>query len=140
VGSRVSSRSSAFGPPRLITDVRRQDAMSFIPQCRTEWIQQTKLAVFVLALFGYVLFLMEGLSTGLGVYRDPTYCWIAGAFALLALLVASRSQRWVALAALVAAILVGVYGCYANATWRERLKRVQTPESAYVLSGCEVVA
>lgn len=96
---------------------------------KTEWIQQTKLAVFALALFGYVLLLMEGLSTGLGVHRNPTYCWIAAAFALLALVVASRAQRWVALAALLFAILGSVYACHANAMWREKLKRVQRQES-----------
>ena len=105
--------------------------MSFIPHSRVEWIQQAKLAVFVLALFGYIHFLMEGLSTGMGVYRNPTYCWVAAAFAILAFVFASRSQRWIAIAALVVPILSSLYGYHANATWRERLERAQTRESAY---------
>jgi len=108
--------------------------MSFIPHSRLEWIQQAKLAVFVLALFGYILFLMEGLSTGLGVYRNPTYCWVAAALAILAFVFASRSQRWIAIAALVVAILSSLYGYHANAGWKERLERAQTKESAYVLT------
>ena len=104
--------------------------MSFIPRSKFEWIQQGKVAVFVLALFGYILFLMEGLSTGLGVYRNPTYCWVAAAFAVLAFVFASRAQRWVAIAALLIAILGGLYGYHANATWRERLDRAQTRASA----------
>jgi hypothetical protein len=104
--------------------------MSLMPHSRVEWIQQGKLAVFVLALFGYILFLMEGLSTGLGVYRTPTYCWLAAALAVLAFVFASRPQRWVAVAALVTAILSALYGYHANATWKERLERVQSRESA----------
>lgn len=104
--------------------------MSFMPHSRLEWLQQGKLAVFVLSLFGYILFLMEGLSTGLGVYRNPTYCWVAAALAILAFVFASRPRRWVAIAALVIAILGGLYGYHANATWRERLERAQTRESA----------
>ena len=43
-----------------------------------------KLAVFILALFGYLLFLTAGWSTGLGVFHNPGYCWVASAFAVLA--------------------------------------------------------
>jgi hypothetical protein len=107
--------------------------MSFIPHGRTEWIQQARLATFVLAFFGYILLLMEGLSTGLGVYRNPTYCWIAGGFALLALAVASKSQKWIAIAALLIAIVCGVYGHYRNTSWREKLRKAQ--ESAFSNSG-----
>ena len=106
--------------------------MNFIPQTKADWIQQAKPAVFALALVGYLLFLMEGLSTGLGVYRHPMYCWISAAFAILALVVASGPQRWVAVTALVIAILSSLYGYHANATWKGKLERRQTRESGYV--------
>jgi len=48
--------------------------MSFIPQSRSEWIGQTRLAVFILAMLGYLMFLAEGWSTGLGVYHNPKLC------------------------------------------------------------------
>ncbi len=92
-----------------------------------------KLAVFILALFGYLLFLTAGWSTDLGVFHNPGYCWVASAFALLAFVVGSRSQRWAALAALVIAILVGVYGYHDNALWREKIKQMQSRKSACVL-------
>ncbi len=109
--------------------------MSFIPQSRSEWIGQTKLAIFILAMLGFVMFLAEGWSTGLGVCHNPKLCWVAGAFALLALVVGSRTQRWVALAALVLAILVGLYGYRENARWREKLQRVQERKSACAGAG-----
>jgi hypothetical protein len=99
-----------------------------------------KLAVFVLALFGYLFFLAEGWSTDLGVYHNPRFCWAAGAFALLALVVASRSQRWVALAALVVAIIVGLYGYHENAAWREKLKKVEVQKSACILVTQELIS
>jgi hypothetical protein len=114
--------------------------MSFIPQSRSEWIGQMKLAVFVLALFGYLFFLAEGWSTGLGVYHNPRFCWVAGAFALLAFVVASRVQRWVALAALVVAVIVGLYGYHENAVWWEKLKRLQAQKSACILVTHELIS
>lgn len=113
--------------------------MSFIPQSRAEWIIQIKLAVFILASFGYLFFLTAGWSTGLGVFHHPGYCWIASAFALLAFVVGSRSQRWGALAAFVVAILVGVYGCHDNAVWGEKIKKVQSRKSACVLAAGRIV-
>ena len=114
--------------------------MSFIPQSKSEWIGQMKLAIFVLALVGYLYFLAEGWSTGLGVYHNPRFCWVAGAFALLALVVASRSQRWVALAALGAAIIVGLYGYHENGAWREKLRKVEAQKSACILVTQEQVS
>lgn len=108
--------------------------MSFLPHGRAEWNQQLKLAVFCLAMFGYVLFLLHGLDTGLGVYRKPTFCWIAAGFAFLAFLAAEKPRRWFALAALVVAVLGSCYGYYANHAWREKLERAQAQESAYVFS------
>jgi len=92
-----------------------------------------KLATFVLAFFGYILLLMEGMSTGLGVYRNSTYCWVAGGFALLALAVASKPQKRIAIAALLVAILCGVYGHYRNTRWKQKLRKAQ--ESAFANSG-----
>jgi hypothetical protein len=114
--------------------------MSFIPQSRSEWLDQMKLAVFVLALFGYLFFLAEGWSTGLGVYHNPRFCGVAGAFALLALVVASRSQRWVAIAAFVVAVIVGLYGYHENAAWGEKLKKVEAQRSAYILVTQELIS
>jgi uncharacterized membrane protein len=113
--------------------VRQHDAMSFIPQSRAEWIIQMKLAVFILSLFGYLFFLAAGWSTSLGVFHNPGYCWVASAIALLAFVVGSGSQRWAALAALVVAILVGVYGYHDNAVWREKIKQMESRKSACVL-------
>jgi hypothetical protein len=114
--------------------------MSFIPQSRTEWIGQIKLAVFILALFGYALFLMEAWDTGLGVYHNPRFCWIAGAFALLALVVASKPQRRIALAAFAVAIVVGIYGYRENAIWKEKLKHAGAQISACGLAAEEPVS
>ena len=108
--------------------------MSFIPQSKAEWRIQMRLAVFVLAFFAYALILMAGWSTGLGVYHNPEFCWVAVGFALLALTVASKRQRWTAVAAVVVAILLGVYGHRENATWKEKLKHVEAQKSAYVLT------
>ncbi|MCP5524392.1 MAG: hypothetical protein H7A46_22915 [Verrucomicrobiales bacterium] len=108
--------------------------MSLLPHGRSEWTQQLKLAVFCLAMFGCVLFLLHGLDTGLGVYRKPTFCWISACFAFLAFLAAEGPRRRVALAALVVAVLGSVYGYYANNAWREKLERVQAQESACAFS------
>jgi hypothetical protein len=94
--------------------------MSFIPQSKTEWIGQLKLPVLILAMFGYLIFLLAGWSTGLGVIHNPSYCWVASAFAIA---VASGSQRWVALMALVVSVFIGAYGYHDNAAWRKRLSR-----------------
>jgi hypothetical protein len=113
--------------------------MSFIPQSKTEWLIQVKLAAFALAFFGYALFLMAGWSTGLGVYHKPGLCWVAAAFALLALSVASRRQRWTAFAAVVVAILMAVYGYRENANWKEKLKHMETQKAACILTAEEPV-
>jgi hypothetical protein len=107
--------------------------VSFIAQNRSEWIIQSKLAAFILASFGYLFFLMSGWSTGLGVFHHPGYCWVAGAFAVVALVVGSKPQRWAALAAFVVAILVGVYGYHENAVWREKIKKAESRKSAFVI-------
>ena len=104
--------------------------MGFLPQSKGEWLRQSKHAVFILGLFGYILFLMEGMTTGLGVYRNPTACWIAAGFALLAFGVASKSQRWIAGAALIVAILGSFYGYHKNTEWKEKLDRLESQESA----------
>jgi hypothetical protein len=113
--------------------------MRFIPQGRTERHSGIRLTVFVLAFLPYALFLMAGWSTGLGVYHNPGFCWVAASFALLALAAASRRQRWTAVVAVVVAILVGAYGYRENATWKERLKHVETPKTACILASEEFV-
>ena len=107
--------------------------MSLIPRIGTEWIDQVKLAVLILAFVGYLFCLMAGWSTGLGVYHNPGYCWVASAFALLALVVGSGSQRWAALAGLVVAVLAGLYGYHDNAVWREKIRQAESRKSACVL-------
>ena len=136
----LGRRFGRGGPPSSLSFVvRLHNAMSFIPQSKTEWRIQIRLVVFVLAFFAYALFLMAGWSTGLGVYHNPGFCWVAVAFALLALTVASKRQRWTALAAVVVAILVGVYGYRENANWKEKLKHLEAQKSACILRAEELV-
>jgi len=113
--------------------------MRFMPQTKVEWVQQLKLAVLVLALSGYAFFLVEGLSSGLGVYRHPTYCWVATGFAFVTLIVASPPQRWIAILAIVAGVLSAIYGYHENANWRERLKVLNSQTKVYVVTQGEAL-
>lgn len=99
--------------------------MGFLPQSQGEWIREAKRAVFVVALFGYLLFLVEGLTTGLGVYRNPTACWIAVACALVALACSSKTQRWFTGLALIFAVVGSLYGYHKNAEWKHKLDRIR---------------
>jgi hypothetical protein len=48
--------------------------------------------VFILAGFGYVMFLVAGLDTGSGVYRTPGYGFAALAFAVVGAALPAKRQ------------------------------------------------
>jgi hypothetical protein len=102
--------------------------MGFFPQSKGEWFLQAKRGLYVLALVGYVLLLMEGMSTGLGVYRNPTACWLAACCAVIALACASKAQRWLSVMALMLSIAGAFYGYQQNAVWKERLERIHAKQ------------
>ena len=116
---------------------KRQDGMASLAQIKSEWFQQRKRGLYILALFGYVLFLMEGMSTGLGVYRNPTACWVASFCAVIALACASKAQRWFSLIVLMISIYGAFYGYYRNAQWRVRLDRIQTQQLSSQRAGTD---
>ena len=108
--------------------------MSFLPKSKAERIEHLKRGLLILAAFGYVMFLLAGLDTGLGVFRRTLgYCWAALACALVAIPCASKKLRWFWGIAGVAAIAGNLYGHHQNSEWTERLERVraqQTPPSS----------
>lgn len=89
-----------------------------------------KRAVLILAGFAYLLLLLDGISTGLGVYCSPTSCWAAAGCALVAFVCAPTGRRWICAAALVLAIGGSLHGYRHNEQWRAKLDRIrahQTP-------------
>jgi hypothetical protein len=88
-----------------------------------------KRALLILSAFGYLMLLMEGTSTGLGVYRTPAYCFAAAACAGLAVVCASGRARWYWSIAAIAALGFGFYGYHKNGERRERLGRYQAQRS-----------
>ena len=91
-----------------------------------------KRALLILSAFGYLMFLVAGLDTGLGVYRTPAYCFAAVVCAIVAAASVSKRSRLYWSIAAVAALGCSLYGFYQNHEWRERLERVraQQPPSA----------
>ena len=85
-------------------------------------------ALLILPVFGYVMFLIAGMDTGLGVYRAPAYCFGAAACALVAAACVSKRQRLYWSIAGVAAIACSLYGYHQNSEWRERLGRVRAQQ------------
>jgi hypothetical protein len=88
-----------------------------------------KRASLILAAFGYIMFLIAGMDTGLGVFRTPIYCWAAFACALIAVLCVSKRHRWFWSIAGVVAIAGSLYGYHQNSEWRQRLERFKAQES-----------
>src|SRR5258706_9345593 len=88
-----------------------------------------KRALLILAAFGYVMFFIMGIDTGLGVYRSPSYCWAAFACALVAAACVSKRQRRIWIIAGVIAMAASFYGYHQNNEWRERLERIRTRQA-----------
>ena len=86
--------------------------------------------MLILSGFGYVMFLIAGLDTGLGVYRTPAYCFAALACALVPAVCAAKRTRLYWSIAGIAAIACGLYGYHENRQWRERLERVLAEHQA----------
>ncbi len=75
--------------------------------------------------FGYVMFLIAGMDTGLGVYRTPAYCFAALACALVAAVCAAKKPRLYWSIAGIVAIACSLYGYHENRQWHERIERVR---------------
>jgi hypothetical protein len=84
----------------------------------------------ILALLAWLSFFVEGISTGLGIYRHPDSCWIAAGVAVLAALCAHASQRWWAVLALALAVGGALYGYQHNARTREWWQRFEARQHA----------
>jgi len=89
-----------------------------------------KRALLILSAFGYLMFLIAGLDSGLGVYRTPACCFAAVACAIVAAACVSKGARLYWITAGVAAFGCSVYGFYQNHEWRERLERIQAQQPA----------
>ncbi len=101
------------------------DSRSDVPQAPVSYIVQAKRALLILATFGFVIFFAGGMSTGLGVYRNPTECWIAAGCALVGVACGSGRQRWIAGIAAAVAVAGSLYGYHENDAWRVRLERIR---------------
>lgn len=71
-------------------------------------------ALIILSSFGYVMFLIAGTDTGLGVYQTPAYCFAAFACAAVAAACVSKRARWSWGIAGVAALVFSLYGYHQN--------------------------
>jgi endonuclease/exonuclease/phosphatase (EEP) superfamily protein YafD len=107
-----------------------QGNVSFIPKGKDEWLSQSRRGVLILALLAWLSFFVEGISTGLGIYRHPDSCWIAAGVAVLAALCAHASQRWWAVLALALAVGGALYGYQHNARTREWWQRFEARQHA----------
>lgn len=87
-----------------------------------------KRTLLILSAFGYLIFLIAGMDTGLGIYRTPAYCFAAAACAFVAVACVSKSQRWYWGIAGIAAIACSIYGYRQNSEWRERLERIRSQQ------------
>jgi hypothetical protein len=85
--------------------------------------------LLILAGFGYIMLLMAGMDTGLGVYRTPAYSLASVGCAIIAALCSEQRQRFFWVIAALAAILFSVYGFQQNNQWRERLDRFQKQQN-----------
>jgi len=101
------------------------DSRSDVPQVQVSYVAQAKRALLILATFGFVIFFWGGMSTGLGVYRNPTECWIAAGCALVGVACGSGRQRWIAGVAAAIAVAGSLYGYHENDAWRVRLERIR---------------
>lgn len=88
-------------------------------------------ALLIMSSFGYAMFLIAGLDTGLGVYRTPAYCFAALACAGVGAACVSMRARWCWGVAGAAAVVCSLYGYRQNDQWREKLAhiRAQQPQS-----------
>src|SRR5579872_6455797 len=84
-----------------------------------------KRALLILAAIGYFIFFVEGLDTGLGLYRTPSSCWTAAGCAAVAMACCPKRRRWLWSIAGIAAIAGSLYGYHENAKWRAIMDRVQ---------------
>ena len=84
-----------------------------------------KRGLLILSGFGYVMFLVAGLDTGLGVYRTPAYCFAALACAVVAAACVAKKPRLYWSIAGVAAVLCSVYGYHQNSEWHETLESIR---------------
>ena len=96
-----------------------------------------KRGLLILSGFGYVMFLVAGIGTGLGVYRTPAYCFGALGCAVVAAMCAAKRPRVYWSIAGAAAIACSLYGYHENYTWRERLERAQLERGAPPASQAE---
>jgi hypothetical protein len=87
-----------------------------------------KRALLILSAFGFVVFLIAGMDTGLGVFRTPAYCFAAVACAVVAAACASKRGRLYWSIAGVAAIACSLYGYHQNNEWRVRLDRIRAQQ------------
>jgi small-conductance mechanosensitive channel len=101
------------------------DRRSDVSQVQVGYVAQVRRALLMLASFGFVIFFWGGMSTGLGVFRNPTECWIAAGYALVGVACASGRQRWIAGIAAVVAVAGSLYGYHENDAWRVRLERIR---------------
>jgi hypothetical protein len=89
-----------------------------------------KRALLILASFGYVMFLIAGTDTGLGVYRTPAWCFAAVVCAGVAVAYVTAGAKWYWSIAGAAALVLSFYGYHQNDQWREKLSRVQAQHPA----------
>ena len=108
--------------------------VSFIPKNRSEWVRQARAGVLVIASLVWLSLFIDGVSTGLGIYRHPTSCWIAAVVALIALVPARAKQRWWVFLALAFAVGGALYGDSKNASTRDRWQRFEARQHAAELS------
>ena len=90
-------------------------------------------ALFILTAIVYAVLFLNGISSDLGVYCNPTTFWIAAGCGLIGIAVGSKTQKWIAGIALVVAIFAALYGYRHNIELRTTLERLQaqpTPLSA----------
>jgi Gpi18-like mannosyltransferase len=91
-----------------------------------------KRAILILSVFGYLISLIAGLDTGLGVYCTPAYCFAAVACAFIAAACVTKRARLYWSIAGIAAFGCSLYGFYQNHEMHESLDRIkaQQPSSA----------
>jgi hypothetical protein len=92
------------------------------------YFARMKRALLILSAFGYLMFLIAGLDTGLGVYCTPAYCFAAVACALVAAFCVSKRARLYWSIAGIAAFACSFFGYYQNYEMHERLERIQAQQ------------
>lgn len=125
---------SGSSPRLIMNSLGKKDGRIFGTDMRLELHNQLgrfasmKRALLIFSAFGYLMFLITGLDTGLGVYRSPAYCFAAVACAIVAAACVSKRLRMYWSIAGVVAIGCCLYGFYQNQEWRDRLDRIQSQQ------------